>query len=284
MKTLFTLLFVLGSFALANAQDKIFLSSGKIIECKVTEVGTEEIKYKVSTEVDAAVYTIKKIDVIRIEFANGHVEKFKEELSDPDIYLNNKKNAWKFDFMSPVWGSSIFGYERSIRPALSMEVNMGIIGMGYDMYNVKPRGALVKVGPKFMLTPDFRSRSMRFSHLFKGLYIQPQLIAGVYGADVNYFEYTSTGFVGVHKARETTSYGNVMLNFGQQAVFTGSFLIDVYAGVGYSYTNTTTKNKPANTGSNEFYNGYTPTFGVLNPDFYHPISFTAGIKFGFLTR
>ncbi|HCS19058.1 MAG TPA: hypothetical protein DIW47_00590 [Bacteroidetes bacterium] len=256
------------------------MTSGKIIDCKVTEVGTEEIKYKVSTEADAATFSVKKIDVIKIEFANGHVEKFKEELDDPDLYKDNKKNAWKFDFASPLFSSSIFGYERSIRPGFSLEANLGIIGMGYDIYNVKPRGALLKFGPKFMKTPDFRTGSLRYYHVLKGAYIQPQVIFGIYESDVNhYYGYWNNGSGG----RETTTYGNVMINFGKQSVFANAFLIDIYAGVGYGFSNTTTNNINPDPHYNEYF-FYTPTFGVMDPDMDIPVSITAGIKFGFLTR
>lgn len=288
MKPLLTLLLFVGSFALASAQDKIYLTSGKIIECKVTEVGNEEIKYKVSTEADAAVFAVKKIDVIRIEFANGHVEKFKEELDDPDLYKDNKKNAWKIDFATPLFGTSVFGYERSIRPGFSLEANIGIIGMGNDLHGIKSRGALVKFGPKFMKTPDFRTGSLRYYHVLKGAYIQPQIMLGAYTSDVYYYEYTS-GWPGSYydyKARETTTYGNIMINFGKQTVFANAFLIDVYAGVGYGFANTTKNHAPANYRQGYEYSNYSVTYGSYNLEWELdlPISVTAGIKLGFLTK
>ncbi len=284
MKTLFTLLLFIGTVAFASAQDKIYMTNGKIIECKVTEVGTEEIKYKVSTEADAAVFSVKKIDVIKIEFANGHVEKFKEELDDPDLYTDNKKTAWKFDFAAPLIGSSIFGYERSIRPGFSLEGNVGIIGMGYDPEDVKPRGALVKFGPKFMRTPDFRTGSLRYYHVLKGAYIQPQVIVGAFASNVTYYTWDPNTWISESfTVRETTTYGSVMINFGKQSVFANSFLIDIYAGIGYGFKNTTTNNKPDNVNI-ENYSYFNRTYGVIATDMDLPIAFTAGLKLGFLTK
>lgn len=286
MKSIFTLLFVIGTLTVASAQDKIYMTSGKIIECKVVEVGTEEIKYKVGTEADAATFSVKKIDVIKIEFANGHVEKFKEELDDPDLYTDNKKTAWKFDFIAPLTGISIFGYERSIRPGFSLEGNIGIIGMGIDPLDVKPRGALVKFGPKFMKTPDFRTGSLRYYHVLKGAYIQPQVILGAFSSNVRYRTWDPNNPWGPSQdvnTRETTTYGSVMINFGKQSVFANVFLIDLYAGIGYGFRSTTTKNKPDNNTTTEEFN-LERTYGVLVSRREIPVAFTAGLKLGFLTK
>lgn len=280
MKSFILLLVFIGTAALANAQDKIYMTNGKIIECKVTEVGTEEIKYTVSTEANAAVFAVKKIDVLRIEFANGQVEKFKEELEDSDLYIDNKKNAWKFDFMAPVYGSSIFGYERSIRPGFSLEANFGIIGLGYDMYSIQPRGALLKFGPRFMQRPDFRSRSVRYYHILKGGYIQPQVILGAYESSVNYYD---GGVYNPISGRETTTYINLMISSGRQFVFNNSFLVDIYGGIGYTFTSTTTKHRPSIGYISEHHN-YTPMFGSTNLGLNLPLAVTTGIKIGFLTR
>ena len=287
MKTVFTLLFVLGAFALANAQDKIYMTSGKIIECKVTEVGTEEIKYKVGTEADAATFAVKKIDVIKIEFANGHVEKFKEELEDPDLYTDNKKTAWKFDFVSPLTGLSIFGYERSIRPGFSLEGNFGIIGAGIDQEDANPFGALVKFGPKFMKTPDFRTGSLRYYHVLKGAYIQPQVILGAFSSDITYNTYTQdpnnpwNWIPNSTTVRENTTYGSVMINFGKQSVFANAFLIDLYAGIGYGFKNLSNKNNLPNAQTERYMHR---TYGVLTGGDDLPIAFSAGVKLGFLTK
>lgn len=278
MKSFLMVLFFLGTYAAADAQDKIFMTSGKIIECKIIEVGTEEIKYKVSTEADATVFAVKKIDVLRIEFANGKVEKFRDQLNDPELYKDNKKIAWKLDFIAPVWGSTIFGYERSIRPGLSIEANVGIIGLGYDEYAVKPRGGLIMFGPKFLASPDFLSGSQSYYHVLKGVYLQPQLIVGVYESIINY--YTPNSRV---TGRETTSYANLMFNFGRQIVYDNAYLVDVYAGIGYGFSTTTTKHRPASIAKSEFI-PFTPYYGSINPDLLMPVAVSIGIKLGFLTH
>lgn len=283
MKTLFSLILLLSSFAYASAQDKIHMTNGKIIECKVTEVGTEEIKYKISTEADAASFAVKKIDVLKIEFANGQVEKFQDELDDPALYADNNKNAWKIDFLSPLAGSTIFSYERSIKPGFSLEGSFGIIGLGLDPELVKPRGALVKFGPRFMKTPDFRKGSLRYYHVLKGAYIQPQVTFGAFGSDQYYYNYNPNNMSGSgYTARQTTTYGSLMVVFGKQSVYSNVFLFDVYAGFGWGFQSTTRNNLPTNY-INE-YQDLTRTYGVLTGNGDIPVAGTVGIKMGFLTK
>lgn len=286
MKTLLTFILVITSVVHAAAQDKIFMLSGKIIECKVTEVGTEEIKYKVSTDADAAVYAVKRIDVKKIEFADGRVEKFSDELEDPELYADNNKTAWKMDFMSPLFGSAIFSYERSIKPGFSIEGGLGIIGAGLDPEGVNPRGALVRFGPRFMKTPDFRKGSLRYYHVLKGAYIQPMLTFGAFGADQTYYSYNPNTMISETKlTRETTTYGSLMVVFGKQSVYSNVFLFDLYAGFGWGFNNTTTNNIPV--GANlEYFNMPRPrrTYGSVVGSGDFPLAGTLGVKIGFLTK
>jgi hypothetical protein len=63
----------------ANAQDKIVKTNGVTISGKVQEVGIDRIIYKIDAAVNAAIFTIRKKDIHRIEFENGQVVQFHEE-------------------------------------------------------------------------------------------------------------------------------------------------------------------------------------------------------------
>lgn len=288
MKKLLTLLLFVCTAAIAGAQDKIFMTSGKIIECKVVEVGTEEIKYKISPEADAALFAVKKIDVLKIEFANGTVETFADELEDPDLYANNNKNAWKFNFLSPLYGNTQFGYEHSFKPGFSLDGTFGIIGLGLDPEGIRPRGAFINVGPRFMRTPDFRKGSLRYYHVMKGAYIQPLVTLGVFGSDRNYTAFNNqTNQSYTINARETTTYGSLMLVFGKQMVYSNVFLIDYYAGFGWGFNNTSNRNEPEQIqGVQYFSQNYVVrrTYGSVIGSNDIPLAGTLGIKIGFLTK
>lgn len=282
MKALFSLVLLLCSFVYTAAQDKIYMTSGKIIECKVVEVGTEEIKYKLNTEADASLYAVKKLDVFKIEFSDGHVELIQEDLSNPELYKNDRKNAWKIDFLSPLFGSSVISHERSIRPGFSLEGGIGIIGLGINRDNLRPAGAFLRFGPRFFHAPDHQRFSTRYYHILKGAYIQPQFQVGAFGSDAFY---TINGIVGPSrfKTRSTTSYGSLMIAAGRQVVFSNVFLLDIYSAIGWGYTMTTTNNIPSNAYDVEADPAVT-SFGVTLGEDDIPFAFTFGIRVGFLPK
>lgn len=79
MKKLFLLLaFVV---TIAHAQDVIVKRDGSIIQSKVTEVNSNEIKYKKFSNPDGPVYIICKAEVLAINYENGDKDTFSEQTS-----------------------------------------------------------------------------------------------------------------------------------------------------------------------------------------------------------
>jgi hypothetical protein len=129
-----------------------------------------------------------------------------------------------------------------------------------------------------MRTPDYRQGSLRYYHVLKGAYIQPQVLFGGFSSDVTYYNMINgTSNTG----RETTTYGTLMLTFGKQNVYANRFLVDLYAGFGYGFQNTTSNHKPANSGE---YFDYRRTYGAITGDSDIPIAASLGVKIGFLTK
>lgn len=281
MKQLCLFMLLMGIGFAAQAQDKIFTRAGKTIECKVLEIGLEDVRYQMSEKPDGAIVTIKKIDIQKIVFADGTVEEYRDELEDPTLYADNNKNAWKFDFLSPLFGHTGLMYERSIKPGFSLEGGIGIIGLGRDLEETNPAGAYIRFGPRFMRTPDYRQSSLRYYHVLKGAYVQPQVLFGTFASDVRYLV-TSPNGANFQSGRETTTYGTLMLTFGKQNVFANRFLVDFYAGFGYGFQNTSDKNRPFNTIREDYRTRR--TFGALTGNDDMPIAASLGIKIGFLTR
>ncbi len=72
MKKSLTLLCILNFvFILASAQDVIVMKNGDEVKAKVTEIGTNEIKYKKFDNPDGPVYSATKSDVFMIKYENG---------------------------------------------------------------------------------------------------------------------------------------------------------------------------------------------------------------------
>ena len=82
---------------------------------------------------------------------------------------------------------------------------MGIIGLGIDPGEVNPAGFFTKGGIKFIKSPDFFMRGMRYAHVLKGGYVKPEIAIGYFSQDDYYDSYYSSG-----TTRETIISGAVL--------------------------------------------------------------------------
>jgi len=256
---LFFALFSTSLFTL-QAQDRILQRDGEIIECRVLEIGSEVIKYSLAEYNFQVQFSIEKAKVDRILFENGqelvidHAEIAREstETNSADLFLIQKRNAVKLNFLSPLSGSTILSYERAIKPGQSFETSVGIIGLGFENPD-KALGFGLKAGYKFIRSPDFYLKGQRYAHILKGGYARPEIAFASYDLK--------------NKGRNVTK-GAILLNLGKQWIYSDVFLIDLYGGIGYGFSN-------AETGD-DF-----PYFIIVATDD-HPIAFSFGFRIGFL--
>lgn len=171
----FTFVIIMIFSVASYAQDKIVKKTGDIINCEVTEVGLGEIKYFYENK-SKVTFTIDKALVSKIIFATGEeISIESDNLKNPEFYADQGKRAFKIGFLSPLSGSTELVYEQSIKPGKSWETSIGIVGLGFDFGDVKPRGAYGKFAYKFMRTPSFYTNRMRYAHILKGGYFAPEL-------------------------------------------------------------------------------------------------------------
>lgn len=90
-----------------------------------------------------------------------------------------KKNIIKIKPTSFVFGYTQITYERSLSPRRSFEVNIGLIGLGYDTYDRDPMGLALRGGYKFY----FGDRKIKRSFM-KGLYLMPEIAFCMYDKNV----------------------------------------------------------------------------------------------------
>lgn len=266
-------LMVLLSLVLINpilkSQDKLILRDGKTIECKVAEIGSDEIKYTVADYDSNVIIGIKKSKVDKIVFANGkemvidHLEAAKEsmETNSGELFHIQKRNALKMEFLSPLNSVVAISFERCIKPGSSWEATLGVVGIGFE----NPDDALgfaMKGRYKLIKSPDFYLEGMRYAHILKGKYLAPELLFATYKG-------TSSGWDG------TEDYTRVkfaaLINIGNQWVFNDAFLLDLYLGLGYGYSN-----------NEEFASTYPYVFSVAGEDF--PLAFSWGFRIGLLIK
>jgi hypothetical protein len=268
MKILTVLLLALISFS-AFAQDKIIKKSGVVIECKVTEIAADEVKYFYS-ENPKLIFGIDKALVEKIEFSTGETIVIESNsFRDPEYYINQKKHALKINFLSPLMGSTEIVYEQSIKPGKSWETALGIIGLGADPQDYNPSGVFGKFAYKFVRDPDFYMQRMHYSHILKGAYFAPEIALRYMSYDSYEYDYYYGGTDEDTYNRKEQFAMALLLKFGKQWVFEDAFLVDIYAGVGYGI-------------GGDDYDTLNYGFTIASDEV--PIAFTGGIRVGWVFK
>ena len=258
-----SVLLMLLTVQIIQAQDRIIKRDGNIIECKVEEIGSEEIKYTLSDYRPDLQFGILKSKVDRILFADGremlidHLEFAREttEMNSEDLFLVQRRNAVKMAFLSPLTGVTSFSYERALKPGRSLEFTLSLIGLGFNNPE-DAAGIGLKAGYKFIRSPDHFIRGMRYAHILKGGYVRPEFSFARYN---------------LRSKNEEVIKAALMVNLGKQWVFSDVFLVDLYFGVGYGMTTSRLEDPE-----------YPHDFVVVDPEF--PLALDAGFRLGFLIR
>lgn len=224
-KTNFYLLVTL-SVTLSFSQDKIYKTNSGVIDCKITEILDNEIKY---TQPDFdVVFGISKNKITKVVFENGKTLDFENELyvKEPD-YATQNRNIIKFNLLSPTSDYIEFSYENSIRKGRSIEATFGITGIGVTTHSSNPSGFSFKFGYKLIRSPNYYIKGMKYAHLLKGGYIKPELVFSHFKAD-SYYNYMSND-----TKRKSFTNGALMVNLGKQFIFDNTISVDIYIGFGY---------------------------------------------------
>ena len=244
MKKVYLFFLAMFFYGVVFAQDKIYKKDGEVIEAKVTEIGSDELKYKIFNDQNGPTYSLEKDLILKVVYENGRIESYQSNLKDPALYADQAKNAIKINFLSPLLGYTQLNYEHNLRPGRGYEISLGLIGLGKrqklnsyfngaETFTQNYRGAsglYLGAGYKFSKVPDFVNKGAKYSHVLQGTYIKPELSIGVYGQ--NHFEGDANG--NPVKSRESLVFGGLLVNLGKQWVLGDALLVDIYGGLGYA--------------------------------------------------
>lgn len=262
MKGLAVFLLAILSFS-GIAQDKIIKKSGAIIDCKVTEIAADEVKYYYIDN-PKLVFGIDKVLVDKVEFSTGEVIVMEgNSFKNAEYYIDQNKHAFKINFLSPFSGSTELVYEQSIKPGKSWETALGIIGLGFDPQENNPRGVFGKFAYKFIKEPDFYLQRIHYAQILKGGYVAPELALRYMSFDSDENLYSGNTYTG--PTRKDNFALAVMLKLGKQWIIDDAFLVDIFGGVGYGF------------GGDDY---ETLNYGFIVGDEEVPIAFTGGIRVG----
>jgi hypothetical protein len=300
MKTSFLVIILVFMAGISlKAQDKIYRKNGKVLEVKIIEIGSTDIKYKQLNEPDGPVYVLETDRVKKIITADGKTQTFTDNLKDIESYEGQKTKAIKINFFSPLYGYTEFGFEKSVGVGKSYEVSFGIIGLGkseqINYYSSSSNisantkrgqaGGFISAGYKFNKLPDFIFFGRtKMSHLMQGTYFKPTLYLGYYKENI----IVTKGDINTETflRKQGVNFGALQLELGKQRVFGEKFVLDTYFGVGYGLDNKTDIHHYESPYSSSKYHADYSAFNYANSRIgYSPsLSFSFGIKFGILIK
>lgn len=292
-KLIFSAVAVFSLSLIGRTQDKIYRQNGKIVEAKVLEVGSSEVKYREYKDPNGPIYVLESDRIKKIVFENGKEEKFYDNLFDPERYTGQKSKAIKFNFLAPLYGYTEIGFEKSTGVGKSYELSVGVIGAGkagiIDYYypnnqfkEVKrsPFGVFVSGGYKFGKLPDFLIfGKSKQTHLMQGTYVKPIAYLGNYSENRILYKGNNQYEVG----KQNVTFAAIQIELGRQWVLGQNLTLDWYWGVGYGFDN---KKDVFDDPYNSYYWENTSAFNYANarggksPG----ISATWGLKVGWLLK
>jgi hypothetical protein len=210
-------------------EDKLIKRDGKIISCKVREIGDDEIKYSEEGMRSDILIGIDKNKVASIVFADGREMKMADSMSNSEDYAIQRKNAFKVNLFLPISGAFELGYERSLVPGRSFDSSFGIIYASHNEgSSMEASGVFLKAGYKFIKDPDFYLKGMRYAHILKGSYVKPELAFSTFTFNPSY----NSVQIPANQRTSVTKLA-IMLNAGKQVVYSNRFLFEWFIGAGY---------------------------------------------------
>jgi hypothetical protein len=293
MKRIFIAMASLLCLTALHAQDKIYRQNGKVVEAKVLEIGSGEIKYRAFNNPDGPIYILETDRIRKIVYENGKEEKFEDSFKDPERYTGQLTKAIKVNFFSPLYGYTEIGYEKSMGVGRSLEFSLGLIGLGkserIDWYygqsqNIKrgQRGAFLSGGYKFGKMPSFiLFGKTKMSHIMQGTYVKPILYLGHYKENQVIEKSGNT-----HELdKQNVTFGALQIEFGKQWVFADKVIMDLYWGLGYGVDNKEEIYQYYNGGYPNYYDG-TSSFNYANARAGRSpgLSLSFGLKLGMLLK
>ncbi|NLX41325.1 MAG: hypothetical protein GXY75_05465 [Bacteroidales bacterium] len=85
-KIIYSLIAIIASMGLANAQDVVIMNNGDEIRAKVLEITSDEVKYRLYEEPDGVIYSVWKSDILMIHYESGRSEVFTHKVMPRPYY------------------------------------------------------------------------------------------------------------------------------------------------------------------------------------------------------
>jgi hypothetical protein len=149
-----------------------------------------------------------------------------------------KNAAIKIDLFSPVVGTSAVSFERSIKQFNSIELGIGLIGVGFLESNKD--GYYVKAGYKFINKPNTKSALSSQRELLCGSYVKPSIVFHNYFVNDEFTRYLNITQQGglysydesIQQIKREYTGTALLIQFGNQWCFENTIIFDLFGSIG----------------------------------------------------
>lgn len=240
----YTLLTVLLSFVAiaANAQDKLYLDDGTVIEAKVREINSKSIVYRRWDNQEGADYVISRRDVNRIVYQNGAVETdinrssgrprrpFERSMPrrDEESTDARRNTTGRTPAMDPGYGRNIIAFA----PVQMTEESVSGLGLHYERIIGKSGSFAfdLPVVISFYGENNGSNPAKRDQRIFTFLYPGAKFYPGGSGRRASYSVGPSLGFGFGSKYKVTRTYdpvtGSLLYRYDDASVFKAGLMIN----------------------------------------------------------
>lgn len=223
----FVLLLVAGSIGTLQAQDRIYLTDGSMIEAKVLTVSKYDIRYVDYDNQQGPEYFISHKDALMVVYENGTHEILTIR-TDFAAGQNFRRNVFTFHLFDLVYNNFTLSYER-----INKDGTLGWlipVSIGYGDVEVRDYENVVSSG----LTLNFYPTGQGVWKYFMG----PALELGV--ARDAYYYYYDDGYNHYEGRNEDEYfYGRLIVNNGVMFMPINNFHVAASAGLGVRYLSET---------------------------------------------
>lgn len=249
-KILFSLFAIICLATSGFSQDVLVLKNKSQIKGKIVAVNNSEISYV--TDYTAlqkiAINEVSQLILFNTKGKFRLLNTYQRKKSSTIQLVENSKSIFKINLLAPIIGGhTSFSYERVLKPRLSIEATVGIIGAGRSVNDnflgSKSAGYFLKLGPKLVIGRNkLKFNNITYSHALKGFYLKPEVIYTNFSRHYSGIDTSSWDNCGgiLLDAGGPVKYTNrysalaLTLTFGKQYIIANKISFSYYLGAGIS--------------------------------------------------
>ncbi len=201
--TLVILFWTLLTWQVSLAQDKVYMTQGKVLDGKVTEVAPYQIKLLLNVRPDGPVYVVYTSDIDSIVYQNGITDIMRGLIRKKELKENIPQlNTWTFDLLGFTFLSVSQSYERRLKSGLvgfRVPLYVGFIGgsiAGVGTFTpgagISPTRQYGSASGGFSIATGVNPKIYLFNRRVVRAFVGPEVTIGY--SEANYYDYNYNNY------------------------------------------------------------------------------------------